>query len=56
MTIDLNDFIFIRHLAEYKAAKLMLSEMSLSDPDYYGLTLIRDGHLQALKAAGRVMT
>ena len=55
MTIDLNDFIFVRHLAEYKAAKMMLEGMRTDHPDYYGLTLVRDSHLAALKATGKVM-
>lgn len=52
-TMDLADFIFLRHLAEYKAAKLGLAEVGLTDDERVDLGISAAIHLQALKAYGQ---
>lgn len=53
MTIDLTDFIFLRHLAEYKAATLCLAEPGLTEHQRLDLNVQRNIHLAALIAYGQ---
>lgn len=53
ITIDLADFMFLRHLAEYKAAKISLDQPGLTAYQRSELEIARDIHLAALKAYGQ---